>query len=160
VRELREELNSHSRTIQLLEERSATQADPRLEKLRRDARHCERQLLEALTSLRAEDPEFAKLQNAASVDVDEIRSVLDEDAMLVEYYIVRGVFHVCLLSRRELRVVALGPVDKLHALVRLLRFQFSKFRFDQDYVRSVYPQLLGRSEIAPPGMLSPVACSY
>jgi CHAT domain-containing protein len=142
VRSLREELNWFNRQIQIMEEQSVPHEDPRWEKLRSDARICEQQLLQAFTRLRTEDPEVAELHSAASEDVDQIRSALAPDAVLLQYYAVRGILHVCMLSHQDLKVVALGPVNKLESVLRLLRFQFSKFRLGMDNLRGVYTQLM------------------
>jgi hypothetical protein len=139
---LRGELNWYSRTIRQIEGQSADLRGPRLEKLRRAARDCEQRLVEALASLRMEDHEFANLEAAGSIDLETIRSALPEDAMLVEYYRVGDVFHVCLLSRGDLKIVELGPAPALRRLLQLLRFQLSKFRLGPEYARTFQPQLL------------------
>jgi CHAT domain-containing protein len=142
VHDLREQLIWFRRTIQALEERAVPPTDPQLEKLRRDAGRCEQQLLEEFTRLRVEDPEFATLHDAISVDIDKIRSALAPDAILLQYYTVRDVLHVCILSRHSLRIVALGSAAELQSLLQLLRFQFSKFRFGMDNLRAVYSRLV------------------
>jgi tetratricopeptide (TPR) repeat protein len=142
VESLRAELNWYSRTIQHLEGQSATLGGPRLEKLRRAGRDCEQRLLEALANLRVEDREFANLEAAGSIDLETIRSVLPEDAMLVEYYRAGDTFYVCLLSRGDLKIVELGPAPALRRVLQLLRFQLSKFRLGPEYVRTFQQQLL------------------
>ncbi len=96
---LREELHWYSRTIQLLEGRSPDLRDVQLEKLRRAQRECEQRLVEAMGSLRSEDQEFADIQGAGSIDLEQIRSVLAPGAMLLQYYRVGDTFYACLLSR-------------------------------------------------------------
>jgi CHAT domain-containing protein/TolA-binding protein len=142
VDSLRGELNWYNRTIRLLEGQSANLEAPRLEKLRRSARDCEQRLVEALAKLRVEDREFANLEAAGSIDLETIRSALPEDAMLVEYYRVGDTFHVCLLSRGDLKIVELGPAPALRRVLQLLRFQLSKFRLGPEYVRTFQQQLL------------------
>ena len=139
---LRGELSWYSRSIQLLEGQSANLRGPRLEKLRRAARNCERRLVEALAKLQVEDREFANLEAAGSIDLETIRSALPEDAMLVEYYRVGDAFYVCLLSRRDLRIVELGAAPVLRRVLQLLRFQLSKFRLGPEYVSTFQQQLL------------------
>ena len=139
---LRGELNWYSRAIHLLEGQSAGTRGSRLDKLRRSARDCERRLVEALASLRMEDHEFANLEAAGSIDLETIRSALPADALLLEYYRVGDAFHVCLLSRGDLKIVELGPASALRRVLQLLRFQLSKFRLGPEYVRTFEPQLL------------------
>jgi CHAT domain-containing protein/tetratricopeptide (TPR) repeat protein len=142
VNTLRGELNWYSRTIQLLEGRAVNLMAPQLVKLRRAARECEQRLVEALASVRVEDAEYANLQTAGSVPLETIRAALPEDALLVEYYRVGDSFHVCLLSRRTIRIVPVGSAAHLRRVLQLLRFQLSKFRLGPDYVRTFHDQLL------------------
>jgi CHAT domain-containing protein len=138
----REELNWYTRTIQLQEARAGNLRDPHLEKLRRSARNCERQLAEVMTRLRVEDQEYANLQAGAPIDLEAIRSAIPADAMLVQYYRVGGVFYASLLSRNKLKMAPLGPAADLRRELQLLRFQLSKFRLGQDYVGTFHQQLL------------------
>lgn len=142
VNVLREELNWYTRTIQLQEGRAANLRDPHLERLRRSARSCERQLAEVMTRLRAEDQEYANLQAGAPIDLDAIRSVIPSDALLVQYYRVGDIFYASLLSRDRLKMVPLGPAADLRREIQLLRFQLSKFRLGPDYVGTFHQQLL------------------
>jgi CHAT domain-containing protein/tetratricopeptide (TPR) repeat protein len=142
VNTLRGELNWYSRTIQLLEGRAANLMAPQLVKMRRAARECEQRLVEALASVRVEDAEYANLQTAGSVPLETIRAALPEDALLVEYYRVGDSFHVCLLSRRTIKIVPVGSASHLRRVLQLLRFQLSKFRLGTDYVRTFHDQLL------------------
>ncbi len=142
VRTLREELNWYSRALQLQEGRSADMRDPRIEKLRRNARDCEHRLVEAMGNLRVEDREFANLQAAGSIELDAIRSILPADAMLLQYYRVRDTFHACMLTRDSLKIAPVGSVPELRRLLQLLRFQLSKFRLGADYVHTFHKQLL------------------
>jgi tetratricopeptide (TPR) repeat protein len=141
AREERERLNWYTRAIQLQERRTSNPRDPQIEKLRRAARDCEQKLIAAMTTLRAEDQEFASLQSAGSVDLDAIRSALPNDAMLVEYYRAGETFQACLLSRRLLKIVPLGRVADLRRGMQLLRFQLSKFRLNPEFVATFHHQM-------------------
>jgi len=142
VNALRGELNSYSRTIQLLEGRAANLIAPQLVKLRRSARNCEQRLVESLANLRVEDAEYSNLHTAGSVPIETIRASLPEGAMLVEYYSVGDRFHACLLSRDSLKIVPAGSVSDLRRVLQLLRFQLSKFRLGPDYAKVFDRQLL------------------
>ena len=141
VSALRGELNWYSRTIQLMEGRAANLRAPQLEKLRHAARDCEHRLAEALATLRVEDQEYDNLQTAGSIGLAAIRDSLPHDALLVEFYRVHDTFHAVLLSRQTLKIVPVGTVANLHAELRLLRFQLSKFRFGPGYVWTFHQQL-------------------
>ena len=142
VRALREELNWYTRAMQVQESRSSNLRDPRIERLRRSARDCEHRLVQAMASLRVEDREFANLQAAGSIDLDAIRATLPSNAMLLQFYRVKDTFHACMLSRDSLKIAPLGPVSQLKRELQLLRFQLSKFRLGEDYIRTFHSQLL------------------
>jgi CHAT domain-containing protein len=142
VTALRGELHWYHRSIQLQEGRAANLMAPQLVKLRRAARDCEQRLVQALTSLRTEDDDYASLQTAGSVPLETIRSSLPEDALLLEYYRVGEQFYVCVLSRGDLKIVPVAAVAELRRLLQLLRFQLSKFRLGMEYARTFHDQLL------------------
>ncbi len=136
VRHLREQLSWYYREIELQE----TAADPapvqHVERLRRQARDLESQLGRTLSDLRLKDREFSSLQNAGTAPLEQIRSIIPEDSLLLDYYVARGLLYVGLLGRETLEIHELGGVARARDLLRLLQFQLSKFRFGADYVRS------------------------
>ena len=142
---LRDQLNAYTSSIRLLEGRTANRSDGQLENLRRAARDCERQLLEAISTARTEDPEYASLQGGGAVGVEEIRSAIPADAALIQFYRVRDVFYACVLSAKELKMTPLGSASELRRSLQLLRFQLSKFRLGADYVRTFEHKLLEAS---------------
>ncbi len=136
VSKLREELTWYTRAIQMLESGAATLKTPHLDKLRRVARQCEARLVEAVAGLRVEDREFANVEAARAIDLENIRASLPENAILLQYYRVQDTFYAFLLSRRSLQVVPTGSASELRRVLQLLRFQLSKFRLGDDYVRT------------------------
>ncbi len=141
VRGLREQLNWYTRALQLQEGRTANPHDPQIEKLRRASRDCEQKLIAGMSTLRVEDQEFVSLQSAGSIGLEEIRSALPDDAMLVEYFRVGETFHACLLSKRLLKMVPLGPVVEVRRSMQLLRFQLSKFRLNPEFLATFHEQM-------------------
>ena len=139
---LREELTWYSRAIQLAESAPDGVKPAQVEELRRAARDCEQRLVEAMASLRADDPEFANVHAAGSIDLENIRAVLPQDAMLLQYYRLGDTFHACLLSRRGLRIVPVGNAPALRRRLQLLRFQLSKSRLGPEYMRVFQQQVL------------------
>ncbi len=136
VRHLRGQLSRYYREIELQE----TAADPapveHSGRLREQARELEGQLVRVLGELRVKDREFSSLQNAGTVPLEQIRSIIPEDSLLLEYYVARESLYVGLLGRETLGVQELGDVARVGDLLRLLHFQLSKFRFGTGYVRS------------------------
>jgi CHAT domain-containing protein len=142
VGSLREELTWYTRALQSLESGTATLRAPHLDKLRRAARDCEQRLVATMTSLRAEDPEFANLEDAQPIDLESIRSVLRDDSILLQYYRVKDTFYACLVSRKSLKIVPVGWAPEVRRVLQLLRFQLSKFRLGTDYMRTFQHLLL------------------
>jgi CHAT domain-containing protein/Tfp pilus assembly protein PilF len=146
VRRLRQELNSHYRQLELEEITQEKRSARRIEGLRHQTRALEKQLSRSLDEIRHTDEEFSALQSGASFGLDEIRSSLAPDTILLEYYQARGQTYVCVLGRNQLDIVALGPITHVRDLLRLLQFQFSKFRLGPDYVGAFTAQLQAASE--------------
>jgi len=142
VTSLRDELNWYSRAIHMLESGTATLRASQLEKLRRAARDCEHRLVEAMGNLRVEDKEYANVEDARSIDLESIRSSLPEDAILLQYYRVQDRFYACVLSRDSLKIVPVGSASQLRRELQLLRFQLSKFRLGEEYIRTFEPRLV------------------
>ncbi|MBI4874938.1 MAG: CHAT domain-containing protein [Acidobacteria bacterium] len=146
ARSLREELTWYSRGIEIAEARNTIIPAPILQKFKIRARECEKELVEALANLRAGDQEFASLQAAGCIGLEEIRSALSEDAVLLQYFQARDTIYVCLLGRRLLKTVPLGPASEARRSLRLLRFQLARFRMGPRHVRAFHGQLLANTQ--------------
>jgi CHAT domain-containing protein len=142
VATLREELTWYTRAIQMLESGSSALRTPHLEKLRRAARECEQRLVETMTSVRDENPDFANVEQGSPIDLESIRSALPGDAILLQYYRVENTLYACVLSRRGLKIVPAGAASEVRRVLQLLRFQLSKFRLGAEYVTHFHPLLL------------------
>ncbi|MBZ5554598.1 MAG: CHAT domain-containing protein [Acidobacteriia bacterium] len=141
ARRLREELNWYYHQIDLQGMLQEERGRRGVEQLSRHAREVENRLLKTLSSLRSTDMEFSSLQDAGCVSLDEIRTKIPADTLLVEYYQARQTIYACLLSPEHLEIVAVASVSKVRDLFRLLQFQLSKYRLGPEYVRT-FEQLL------------------
>jgi CHAT domain-containing protein len=146
VPRLRRELNARYRQLELEEITREKPSARRIQGLRHQVRALEKQLSRSLDEVRRTDEEFSALQSGASFGLEEIRSSLTPDTILLEYYQARGQMHVCVLARDQFDIVALGPIAPIRDLLRLLQFQFSKFRLGPDYVGAFTPQLQAATE--------------
>ncbi len=134
VRKLREELNWYYRQIDLQEMRGDDRSRGEVAQLREFSQKQEADLLRTLRELQASDQEFSSLQEAATVDIETIRSAVPEDTLLLEYYIARGVVYVCVLGRDQLEILPVTIASRAREILRLLQFQLSKFQLGSDYV--------------------------
>ena len=146
VPRLRQELNFHYRQLEPEEITREKPSARRIDSLRHHVRALEKQLARSLDEVRRTDAEFSALQSGTSFGLEEIRSSLAPDTILLEYYQARGRTYVCVLGRDQFDIVALGPIAHVRDLVRLLQFQFSKFRLGPDYVDTFTAQLQAAAE--------------
>jgi CHAT domain-containing protein len=146
VHRLRHDLHWHYRQIELEEVRREKRSLRRMETLRLRATTLEKQLSRSLDELRRTDEEFATLQSGAAEGLDQIRSVLEPDTILLEYYQARGRYYVCVVGRDRLDVVPLGEAAEVRKRITLLQFQLSKFRLQPSYVSAFGDQLYAATE--------------
>ncbi len=142
VQEIRRDLNWHYRQIELSALLAKSGLPAQLETLRKQAREQEERLVRSLSELRAAAPDPASADGSLAVNLELIRASIAPDAMLLEYYEVRGTFYVCLVSRAELRIVPLAATAEVAGLLRRLRLQFDKFRLGEKYVSTFQAPML------------------
>jgi len=138
---LRQELSWHYRQLELEETRPEKRSVERMDALRARTRDLERELGRSLDEARRTDQEFSALQTGRSFNLEEIRASLAPDTLVLEYYQARGQTYVCVLGREQLDIVSLGPIAELRHLIKLLKFQLSKFRLGPAYLNLFGAQL-------------------
>jgi len=146
VQRLRQELNWCYRQVELEEVRREKPSARRTERLCLRVRALEKRLVRSVDELQRTDEEFAALQGGAAFGLEEIRSTLAADTILLEYYRARGRNYVCVLGRNTLEVVPLADADHVRSLMCLLQFQLSKFRLGPAYVGQMADQLRAATE--------------
>ena len=141
VRRLRQQLNWHYRQLELEQMGSESGSARRVERLRHRARALEKQLAGSLEEAGRTDQEFSALQSGKASGIDEIRSALPTETVLLEYYQARGRYYVCVLTRENLEVHPIASAAQVRRILRLLQFQLSKFRLGRAYVGTFADQL-------------------
>jgi len=137
--ELREELNWYNHRIELEQIRQEGVDRERLERLQRQARSREAELLRILRELPSHEPEGAILE-AGHFSTTELRAVLPPSAALIEYYSAGDRLLAAVVTRDEMEVFPVAVVPRVIELLQLLRFQLSKFRLGGAY-REQFQQL-------------------
>jgi CHAT domain-containing protein/tetratricopeptide (TPR) repeat protein len=140
LRDLTRQLHWHYRRIESEAGDGLNGAPARIRMLQQEAREQETRLAAKLTEERV-GREMAMLDGESAVPVDQLCAAIGEDALLLEYFRVRDVFHVCLIGRRGLRTVRLCESRRVRQLLHLLRFQLSKFRLGPEYLKQFSPRL-------------------
>jgi len=141
-RDLRQKLNWTYHQIELEELNPEGTSQERIHQLRQLSRTYEDALVKAFSQVQSVDREFASLQSAKTVSVEELQEILPENTLLLEYYTARNRFYVCLVSRKQFKIVALGDVMGVREKLRLLQLQLAKFRLGADYIKRLEKGLL------------------
>ena len=136
VQDLRQQLNWYYRKIDLAELRPERHSRAELERLRRDTRDRESELLRTLRDTGTSEHDPASLNVAVAPDLAAIRSTIPAGTVIVEYYQARGTILAAVLDRSRLDIVPLTPATRARHLLRLLQFQLAKFRLGPEYVRT------------------------
>lgn len=142
IRDLREQLNWYYHRIEAEELGQAPASDKRLVELRDQAEHSEKEFLRVLRELPAADAEAAGLPPTEPVSLDALRKILGLEVTLVEYFRVRERILAAILSARGLEIVPVTLAPRVAQSLRMLQFQFSKFRLGADYSRQFEKPML------------------
>ncbi len=141
-RELRQKLNWTYHQIELEELNREGSSQQKIQQLRQLSRKYEDALVKAFSRVQSVDREFASLQNAKTISVEDLQRILPENTLLLEYYTARNRFYTCLIGRDQFKILPLGDVMPVREKLRLLQLQLAKFRLGEDYIRSLEKPLL------------------
>jgi CHAT domain-containing protein len=142
IRELREELNWYYHLVELEQLRPGDQTSQRLAAFQREIGSREQDMARALRELKVTDSSQSDLHAPSVSSLDAIRASLPEDAILVEYFQVDDRIILCLLDAERLEMAPISVMPRVAEHVRMLQFQFSKFRLGADYIRTFHDALL------------------
>jgi len=141
IREMREELNWYYRRIEIEQLRAEDPSPERIEKLQKKALAHEIDLVRALRDIRSSEPDGSAMHDGV-VSLESIRACLPASGALIEYFIVKDKFIAAVLTREGLEIIPVTPVSRVGNLVRMLRFQLSKFRLGSEYTQTFEKNLL------------------
>jgi CHAT domain-containing protein/tetratricopeptide (TPR) repeat protein len=146
IRDLREELNWYYHRIELEQLRPEAQSRQKLENLQEIAQSHEKELLRTLRELPAHERENATLEAPADFSLKKLQASLPQGATLVEYFIAGEQLVAAVVSQDSVRIIPVTMLSRVTHLLQLLRFQVSKFRMGNDYVRRFEEALLRATE--------------
>src|SRR5213082_1119485 len=142
IRNLREELNWYYHRIELEQLRPEAQSRQKLENLQEIAQSHEKELRRTLRELPANERENATLEAPADFSLKKLQATLPQNTTLVEYFIAGEQLVAVVISRDTARILTLTMLSRVAHLLQLLRFQVSKFRMGNNYVRRFEEPLL------------------
>ena len=142
IRNLREELNWYYKLIEREQLQPEETSQARIQRLEERAHERETALLHALQEATVAEAGQVGLRAPTNVSVDEIRSTLPANTILLEYFCVQDRILICILSHEDLQILPVTLQSRVQKLLQLLQFQLSKFRLDPQYVSTFQDSLL------------------
>lgn len=143
IAKLRNELNCYYNLIELEQLRMKTPSTEGSARLDSQVRLRESELLCMLRE--ADSEQLAQTPGATSlgsVSIDEIREAIPEDTLILEYFQTGDEILACILGHDRLEITSVTSADRIGGALRLLRFQFSKFRLGLEYTKTFQDCLL------------------
>jgi CHAT domain-containing protein len=127
IEEARRDLNTHYRRMEHMALSAQAATPGQIASLQKSVRDCEGRLAQLMASAPVD-----RGGSSNAMTVEEIRATIPDEAVLLEYYVVKGTLYVCLLSRGGLEFVPLTGIDEVRTRMRLLRFQLARFRIKKE----------------------------
>jgi CHAT domain-containing protein len=134
IRALREELNWYYHRVEFEQLNRDDRSGERLDQLQAQVRDREHTFVRILRDMPAVDRESIGLLETAAVTPDELRALLPADAALVEYFRTGDQIVAAVLTQHDLTVTRLTTVSRVREVLRLLKFQLSKFQYGAEYL--------------------------
>src|SRR5271168_3089683 len=142
IRDLREELNWYYHRIELEQLRPEETSHHRLASLHVKAQSQENELLRTLRELPEQERESATLGAPAAFSLEKLQATLPQNATLIEYFSTADRIVAAVISRTSIKILPVTLLSRVSHFLQLLRFQLSKFRMGNEYVRRFEQQLL------------------
>ncbi|HWX54030.1 MAG TPA: CHAT domain-containing protein [Verrucomicrobiae bacterium] len=142
IRDLREQLNWYYHRIEVEQLGHVPASDERLLGLRDLARERERELLRALRELPPAEAESTGIGAAELMTLDSLRQTLGPKTTLLEYFRVQDRILAAVVTERGAEITGVTLAPRIAQILRMLQFQFSKFRLGPGYVQEFQEDLL------------------
>jgi CHAT domain-containing protein len=140
VSELRDQLSWTTHLLERDQMRSEPSSAAHTRQLREKARVLKRKLADALMEAKFRG-ERALVESGGTLSLEDIREALPLDTTVLEYYQCRDSLLACVLDRDRIEILEVAPVARIRERLRLLQFQFSKFRLGPEYIARFAEQL-------------------
>jgi len=142
LRDLREQLNWYYHRIEVEQLGQVPASDERLLTLREIAREREGELLRVLRELSPTEAKAVGLESAVPVSLDSVCEALGPKTTLLEYFRVQDRILSAVVTEGGVEIAAVTLAPRIAQVLRMLQFQFSKFRLGSDYLRGFHGPLL------------------
>jgi CHAT domain-containing protein len=135
--ELLKDLNADYRQLEAAAAHGRLQGETYLESLRERARRREEAATRRFNALgfsQANPSAWAgdPLAHQPELSLDDIRRAIPPKGLLIEYYEIEGVFHICLIDHRQIQIVPLPSGTGIRRALRFFQLQISRMRIAGD----------------------------
>src|SRR5271157_6009009 len=141
VSDLRDQLNWTTHLLEREQLEAAPASAGHAKQLREKTRALKRRLADALMEARLRAERAPVTESGGTLSLEDIRDSLPPDTTVLEYYQCRDSFLACVLDRDRIEILEIAPVSRIRERLRLLQFQFSKFRLGHEYISLFAEQL-------------------
>ena len=142
IRELREELNWYYHLVEIEQLRPGEQSSERIIAFRREIGTREKEMARTLRELSTTDASQSDLHAPSAASLETIRAALPANTTIVEFFQVNDRIVLCLVDHDRVEMAPVSVASRLSSVVRMLQFQFSKFRLGNEYVQTFKDALL------------------
>lgn len=142
IRELREELNWYYHLVEIEQLRPGDQSTQRITAFRREIGAREKEMARTLRELNVSDASQSDLHAPTACSLQAIRAALPPNTTIVEYFQIDDRIVLCLVDHERVEMAPVSLASRVSSEIRMLQFQFSKFRLGAEYVESFKAPLL------------------
>ncbi len=131
------DLHADYRQLEIAGLSPAGEADPNgapntpathIKDLRDRVRRREEELSRRVTGARSGYASGLQLPAGQPVDPALLHQAVPQGTLLLEYYEIRGVLHVCLIDSKAMRIVPVTELDRIRTALRYLQLQIARVR--------------------------------
>jgi CHAT domain-containing protein len=134
IRDLREDLNWYYHRIEQEQFRTEGSSGDQIQRLQKQLRSREDELLKTLRELPAHERENATLESSSGFSLDRLQSCLPDDTALIEYFSAGEQLIAIVVTKKQMEIRPVSLLSRVANHIQLLRFQLSKFRIGAAYV--------------------------
>lgn len=142
IRELREELNWFYHRIEREQLSQEGSSPEQLRALQKEAAIREHRLLHLIREAPDSAAVGVALRQSSTATLADIREALGPEAALIEYFAIDNRIHAAVVTPDSVRFIPLASFEAITPHLRMLAFQFSKFKLSREYVSGFAESLL------------------
>jgi len=142
IRELREELNWYYHLVELEQLRPGDNSDEKLSAFQREIGSREKEMARTVRELTLTGAPQSDLLAPTVYSLETIREALPAETTLIEFFTVEDRIILCLVDRDRVEMAPVSLMSRVASQIRMLQFQFSKFRLGADYLKTFERALL------------------